>query len=45
MKNLFRSLKGKDLGYVDSEKNDKKIRISKPQHILEMTINMLKIEN
>lgn len=45
IKNLFRSLKGKDLEYVDSEKNDKKIRISKPQHILEMTINMLKIEN
>jgi hypothetical protein len=45
MKNLFRSLKGKDLGYVDSERNDKKIRISKPQHILEMTINMLKIQN
>lgn len=45
MKKLFSQLKGKELGYIDSDNNDKKIRISKPQHILQMTINMLKIEN
>jgi ribosomal protein S6--L-glutamate ligase len=45
MKNLFNSLKGKDLGYIDSDNNKNIIRINKPKHILEMTINMLKIEN
>jgi ribosomal protein S6--L-glutamate ligase len=44
MKNLFRSLKGKISGYTDSEKKEKKIKITKPKQIIEMMMDMLEIE-
>ncbi len=44
MKNLFRSLKGKKLGYIDSEKKEKEKKIMKPKDIIEMMTNMLEIE-
>ena len=44
MKNLFRSLKGKLSGYTDSEKKEKKIKITKPKQIIEMMIDMLEVE-
>ena len=44
MKNLFRSLKGKISGYTDSEKKEKKIKITKPKQIIEMMIDMLEVE-
>jgi ribosomal protein S6--L-glutamate ligase len=44
MKNLFRSLKGKELGYIDSEKKEIKIKIKKPEDIIEMMTDMLEIE-
>jgi ribosomal protein S6--L-glutamate ligase len=44
MKNLFRSLKGKFSGYTDSEKKEKKIKITKPKQIIEMMIDMLEVE-
>jgi ribosomal protein S6--L-glutamate ligase len=45
MKNLFKSAKGKQLTYFDCEKNEKKIIIKKPQDIIQMMTEMLKIEN
>jgi ribosomal protein S6--L-glutamate ligase len=44
MKNLFRSLKGKLSGYTDSEKKEKKIKITKPKQIIDMMIDMLEVE-
>lgn len=44
MKNLFRSLQGKLSGYTDSEKRERKIKITKPKQIIEMMIDMLEIE-
>jgi ribosomal protein S6--L-glutamate ligase len=44
MKNLFKSIKGKQLNYSDSEKNEKEIIIKKPQDIIKMMTEMLKIE-
>jgi hypothetical protein len=44
IKNLFRSLRGKHLGYTDSEKKEKKIKITKPKQIIEMMMDMLEIE-
>jgi ribosomal protein S6--L-glutamate ligase len=44
MKNIFSSLKGKKLGYIDSEKKEKEKKIMKPKDIIEMMIDMLEIE-
>jgi hypothetical protein len=44
MKNIFSSLKGKQLGYIDSEKKEKKIKIIKPKQIIEMMLDMIEIE-
>lgn len=44
MKNIFSSLKGKQLSYIDSEKKEKEKKIKKPQDIIEMMTEMLEIE-
>jgi ribosomal protein S6--L-glutamate ligase len=44
MKNIFYSLKGKELSYIDSEKKEKEKKIKKPQDIIEMMTDMLEIE-
>jgi ribosomal protein S6--L-glutamate ligase len=44
MKFFFDYLKGKELGYLDSEKKEIKIKIKKPQDIIEMMTDMLEIE-
>ena len=44
MKNIFSFLKGKQLGYIDSEKKEKKIKIIKPKQIIEMMLDMIEIE-
>jgi ribosomal protein S6--L-glutamate ligase len=44
MKNIFSSLKGKELSYIDSEKKEKEKKIKKPQDIIEMMTDMLEIE-
>ena len=44
MINLFNSLRGKSLSYIDTEKKELKIKIQKPKDIIEMMTNMLEIE-
>lgn len=44
IKSLFNSLKGKSLSYIDTEKIEKEIKITKPKQIIEMMTNMLEIE-
>lgn len=44
LKSIFLSLKGKLLGYADSEKKEKEKKIMKPQDIIEMMTDMLEIE-
>ena len=44
MKKLFNSLKGEDLGYLDSDKKEKQKKIRKPQDIIEMLTEMVEIE-
>ena len=44
MKKIFKSLKGKMLGYTDSEKKEKEKKIMKPQDIIQMMTEMLEIE-
>jgi ribosomal protein S6--L-glutamate ligase len=44
LKMLFSTLKGKQLGYIDSEKKEKKIKIIKPKQIIEMMLDMIEIE-
>jgi RimK family alpha-L-glutamate ligase len=45
IKKIFKSLKGKFLGYLDSEKKQKQKKINKPLDIIEMMTDMLEIEN